>query len=85
MNLLIPSDDEVRKERLKYYHDVLFFLSFGESAPCKSIEEAMNLPIDVRDEIAKRLAEAYREQKEQMEESQRKAGGRRGKTMRRSY
>lgn len=50
----------------------MFFLCFGEQAPCKSISEAMDLPTRQRDSIISQLSEAYRKQKEEMDKSTRK-------------
>jgi len=51
---------------------MLFFLCFGESAPCKSYEEAKRIPIDERNRLVEMLSETYKKQQEEMEKSKNK-------------
>ena len=51
---------------------MLFFLCFGESAPCKSYEEAKRIPIDERNRLVEMLSETYKNQQEEMEKSKNK-------------
>lgn len=84
LSLLVPqneADQEVYEDRI---NQLLFFLTFGEQAPCKSIAEAIKLPIRQRDAIAKLMSESYQKQKEEMDRANRKSGS--GKSsMRTSY
>lgn len=65
LNLLTPPSEE-------YINKLLFHLTFGEQAPCKSLTEAMNLPIKQRDAFVQMISDAYRKQKEEMDRANRK-------------
>ena len=76
--------DLLKPPSRNYLDDVVFFLTFGEQAPCKSIEEAKKIPVRQRDAIVKRLSEAYEKQKKDMEDSSRKSRGK-GTTTKQTY
>lgn len=67
----------------KYLHDVIFFLTFGEQAPCKSIEEAKRIPVKQRDALVKKLSEVYENQKKEMEKSSKGKG--KGNSTKKTY
>jgi hypothetical protein len=72
-NLLRPAQEE-------YLQNILFFLTFGEQAPCKSIQEAKQLPVRERNFYVDKLNESYQKQKEEMDKASRK-----GKSTRKSF
>lgn len=56
-------------------------LTFGEQAICKSVEEVLRLPVRQRDALIRKLGEAYKRQKEEMDKTSRQSkGGRRTTT-----
>lgn len=75
-NLLRPPKEE-------YLQNILFFLTFGEQAPCKSIQEAKQLPVRERNFYVQKLNESYQKQKEEMDKANRKGG--KGKNIKRSF
>jgi hypothetical protein len=72
-NLLRPAQEE-------YLQNILFFLTFGEQAPCKSIQEAKQLPVRERNFYVDKLNESYQKQKEEMDKASRK-----GKSTKKSF
>ena len=52
-----------------YLHDLISFLTIGEQAPCKSINEAIQIPVKIRDAMVKKLSEVYENQKKEMDKS----------------
>lgn len=72
-NLLRPAGEE-------YLQNILFFLTFGEQAPCKSIQEAKQLPTRERNFYVDKLNESYQKQKEEMDKASRK-----GKSTKKSF
>jgi hypothetical protein len=64
----------------KHLNDILFFLTFGEQSPCKSINEVKKLSVRERDALVNKLSDAYESQKKDMEKSSKK-----GNSTKRSY
>ena len=56
-----------------YLRELLFFLTFGEQAPCKSIHEARQISVQDRNFWVKKLSESYQRQKDEMDKSNRKS------------
>jgi hypothetical protein len=46
--------------------NMAFYLTFGEQAPCKSIEEVGRLPVRIRDALIQKLTETYKHQQDEM-------------------
>jgi hypothetical protein len=55
--------------------NMAFYLTFGEQAPCKSIEEVGRLPVRIRDALIQKLTETYKNQQDEMKKQNRKGGG----------
>lgn len=44
--------------------NIFFYMSFGEQAPCKSIQEAKQMPVRERDRLVAKIAESYKRQQD---------------------
>ncbi len=77
LSLLSPPRTKNYKSVSNYLNEIAFFLTMGESAPFKSVQDVFDLTPVNRDWWVNKLSETYKKQKEEMDKASSKAKSKR--------